>query len=124
MITPPKRILTVCIPQYSRRSEVLDILKEYFKGIPHIVCPGYDKAHSEHLCYIVRASHSLKTFLYKAHVLYFRNKILDYGYYEYDPETVYNKAFRYATPIPPCGMSVSLILDTNTVEKLKYFLVD
>lgn len=124
MSTPPKRILIVYIPQYTGRSEVLDTLKEYFKGIPHIVCPGYDEAHSAHLCYIVRSSRSLKKFLYKASELYFRDKILDYGYYEYDPETVWEKAFSYRACIPPCGMSGSLALDTKTIKKLKSFLED
>lgn len=123
MITPPKRILIVYIPQYTGRSEVLDTLKEYFKGIPHVVYPGYDEPHSVHLCYIVRPSRSLKKFLYKAHGLYFRNKILDYSYYEYDPDTVYNKAFfRYTSCIPLWSMSGSLILNATTIEKISQII--
>lgn len=120
----PSNVLLVMVRHSNKYSNLTKLCKEFFKGIPHIVCPGYDEAHSVHLCYIVRSSRGLQKFLYKASELYFRDKILDYGYYSYDPETVWEKAFRYGACVPPCGMSGSIALDTNTIKKLKTLVGD
>lgn len=86
----PKYIFLISIIRYQDNAELVDVLKDYFSGVPYIDITDYE-SNKQTVQYVGCDSRIIKKFVNN---LYFKRdkfKILDYGYYVLnDDSTIYN----------------------------------
>lgn len=64
----PKNILVVGIIRYTNKHEIVDILKEFFNGVPHIDYTDYT-TNRQIVYYILQDSHVIKKFVHRVYAL-------------------------------------------------------
>lgn len=85
----PKFILVVSIIRYTDNAELVDILKDYFSGVPYIDITDYE-SNKQTIHYIVYESRTIKKVAHKIYDMKDKFKILDYNYYDLNEDsTIY-----------------------------------
>lgn len=81
----PKNILVVGIMRYTNNGEIVETLKEFFKGIPHIDCTKEDNR--QVIVYAVQDNYFVRRFIHKIFCMGSEDKMLDYSFYVYIPNS-------------------------------------
>lgn len=110
----PKNILVVSIIRYTDNAELVDVLKDYFSGVPYIDITDYE-SNRQTVQYIVYDSRIIKEILYTIYFIRDAFKILDYAYYVLNEDsTIYHK--KYVRN--PFNMPKKIAVD-STITKLQ-----
>lgn len=106
----PKFILVVSIVRYLDNAELVDILKDYFSGVPYIDITDYE-SNKQTIHYIVYESRTIKKVTHKIYDMRDNFKILDYNYYELNEDsTIYCGISIYSAFTMPKKISVDSII--------------
>lgn len=98
--TLPKFILVVSIVRYTDNAELVDVLKDYFSGVPYIDITDYE-SNKQTIHYIVCESRIIKKVAYTLWDMRDKFKILDYSYYTLNHNsTIYHKNAHTTFAIP------------------------
>ena len=118
----PKMILVVGIIRYTNKHEIVDILKEYFNGVPYIDYTDYT-TNKQIVYYILQDSRVIKKFVHKVYTLKKSvDKILDYYYYYLkENSSEYLIKYTYFPAVGSVTMPKKIELDTANLEKLRLF---
>lgn len=85
----PKFILVVSIIRYTDNAELVDVLKDYFSGVPYIDITDYE-SNKQTVQYIVYESRIIKKVACKICSMRDRFTLIDYNYYELNKDsTIY-----------------------------------
>lgn len=82
----PKYILVVSIVRYTDNAELVDVLKDYFSGVPYIDITDYE-TNKQTIQYIVYESRIIKKVAYKIYSMKDKFKMLDYNYYDLNEDS-------------------------------------
>ena len=115
----PKFILVVSIVRYTDNAELVDVLKDYFTGVPYIDITDYE-LNKQTIHYILYESHIIKKVAYTLWDMRDKFKILDYSYYTLNHNsTMYHRIYAhtiFAMPDKIAADSISTQLQLwNTV---------
>ena len=103
----PKFILVISIIRYTDNAELVDVLKDYFSGVPYIDITDYE-SNKQTIHYILYESRIIKKVAYKIYSMKDKFKILDYNYYDLNEDyTIYQV---YNTFNMPKTISVDSII--------------
>lgn len=106
----PKFILVASIVRYTDNAELVDVLKDYFSGIPYIDITDYE-SNKQTVQYIVYGSRIIKKVLYKIYDMKDKFKIIDYNYYEINEDsTMYRGIATYNAFNMPKKIAVDSII--------------
>lgn len=106
----PRTILVVSIIRYTDNAELVDVLKDYFSGVPYIDITDYE-SNRQTVQYIVYDSRIIKKVAHKIYSIRDKFKILDYSYYALNVySTVYHKRYSYDAFSMPYQISVDSII--------------
>lgn len=107
----PKYIFVVSIIRYTDNTELVDVLKDYFSGVPYIDITDYE-SNRQTVQYIVHESRIIKKKVtYKIYSMKDKFKILDYAYFIInDTSTVYHRVYSYDVYSMPDKISVDSII--------------
>lgn len=106
----PKFIFVVSFIRYTDNAELVDVLKDYFSGIPYIDITDYE-SNKQTVQYIVYASRIIKRVLHKIYDMRDKFKILDYNYYELNEDsTIYRGIATYSAFNMPKKILVDSII--------------
>lgn len=109
----PKNILVVGIIRYFDNDEIVNILKEYFNGVPHIDITEY-KFNKQSIYYIIQDTYAMRRFIHKIFCMEPEDKLLDYSVYVISNTTEYTYAQRvYFKRLPRL-----ITFDATNVKKL------
>lgn len=116
----PKSILVVGIIRYTNKHEIVDILKEYFNGVPHVDYTDYT-TNRQIVYYILQDSYVIKKFIHRVYALKKGvEKILDYYYYSYkENSSEYYIKYTYFPAVGSVTMPKKIELDAANLEKLR-----
>lgn len=113
----PKQILVVSIIRYSDNDEIVNILKKYFKGVPHIDITEY-KFNKQSINYIIQDSYAMRSFIHKMYWMrQLNNKDLYLDYYFYESRN--NNTSEYFIGSIATRMPRKIVLDYTNVKKLQ-----
>lgn len=113
----PKNILVVGIMRYTNNGESVDTLKEFFKGIPHIDCTEEDNR--QVIVYVVQDNYFVRRFIHKIFCMESADKMLDYSFYEYIPNSTEYAAYHtYGQRAYFRGLPKHITFDADNVKKL------
>lgn len=105
----PKFILVVSIVRYTDNAELVDVLKDYFSGVPYIDITDYE-SNKQTVQYILHESRIIKKVAYKIYSMKDKFKILDYNYYDLNEDsTIYRGIVTYNAFNMPKIISVDSI---------------
>lgn len=105
----PKFILVVSIVRYTDNAELVDVLKDYFRGVPYIDITHYE-SNKQTIHYIVYESRIIKKVAHKIYDMRDKFKILDYSYYTLNHNsTIYHRVYAYTTYNIPNEIAVDSI---------------
>lgn len=105
----PKFILVVSIVRYTDNAELVDVLKDYFSGVPYIDITDYE-SNKQTIHYILYESRIIKKVAYKIYSMKDKFKILDYSYYTLNHNsTVYHRIYAHTTFAIPNEIAVDSI---------------
>lgn len=105
-----KFIFVVSIIRYTDNAELVDVLKEYFSGVPYIDITDYE-SNKQTVQYIVYASRIIKKVAFNIYYMRDKFKILDYNYYEINEDsTMYCGIPIYSAFNMPKKISVDSII--------------
>ena len=105
----PKFIFVVSIIKYTDNAELVDVLKDYFSGIPYIDITDYE-SNKQTIHYILYESHIIKEVAYTLWDMKDKFKILDYSYYTLNHNsTMYHRIYAHTTFAIPDEIAVSSI---------------
>lgn len=106
----PRNILVISIIRYTNNAELVDVLKDYFSGIPYIDITNYE-SNKQTVQYIVYESRIIKKVAYKIYSMRDKFKILDYSYFSInDTSTVYHRVYSYDAYSMPDKIPVDSII--------------
>lgn len=116
----PKNIFVISIIRYTDNAELVDVLKDYFSGVPHIDYTDYT-TNRQIVYYILKDSHVIKKFVHRVYALKKGvDKILDYYYYSYkENSSEYHIKYTYFTAVGSVTMPKKIELDATNLEKLR-----
>lgn len=107
--TLPKNILVVSIIRYTDNAELVDVLKDYFSGVPYIDITDYE-SNKQTIHYIVYESRIIKKVAYTIYCMRDKFKILDYSYYNLNHNsTIYHRVYAHTTYNMPAKIAVDSI---------------
>ena len=107
--TLPKFILVVSIVRYTDNAELVDVLKDYFSGVPYIDITDYE-SNKQTIHYIVYESRIIKKVAHKIYDMRDKFKILDYSYYTLNHNsTMYHRIYAHTTFAIPNKIAVDSI---------------
>ena len=107
--TLPKNILVVSIIRYTDNAELVDVLKDYFSGVPYIDITDYE-SNKQTIHYILYESRIIKKVAYTLWDMRDKFKILDYSYYTLNHNsTMYHRIYAHTTFAIPDEIAVSSI---------------
>lgn len=109
-----KNILVISIIRYTNNAEVVDILKEFFEGMPHIDITDYE-LNRQSIQYIIPYTYTIRRLIYQFYYNQNSNKYLEYAFYTHKDDNSLNYS-RYTYPI---GLPKEIIVDLATAEKLQ-----
>lgn len=91
----PKYLFVVSIIRYTDNAELVDVLKDYFSGVPYIDITNYE-SNKQTIQYIVHESRAIKKVAHKIFSMRGTFKLLDYSRFilNYD-STVYYRVYNY-----------------------------
>lgn len=97
----PKYIFLISIIRYQDNAELVDVLKDYFSGVPYIDITDYE-SNKQTIQYIVYESRIIKKVAYTIYNMKDTFKILDYSTYKLNHDsTTYHRRYSYdASSIP------------------------
>lgn len=105
----PKNILVVSIIRYTDNAELVDVLKDYFSGVPYIDITDYE-LNRQTIHYILYESRIIKKVAYTLWDMRDKFKILDYSYYTLNHNsTMYHRIYAHTTFEIPGRIAVSSI---------------
>lgn len=113
----PKHILVVRIIRYFDNDEIVNILKEYFKGVPHIDITEY-KFNKQSIYYIIQDNYAMRSFIHKMYwirQLSNQDLFLDYSLYSHSN----SNPSVYVIHSIAARMPGKLLLDYTNVKKLQ-----
>ena len=117
----PKNILVVGIMRYTNNGEIVETLKEFFKGIPHIDCT--EKDNKQDIVYVVQDNYFVRRFIHKIFCMGTEDKMLDYSFYDYIPNSTEFTAYHtYGQRVYFRRLPKHITFDANNVKKLKLLL--
>lgn len=106
----PKFIFVVSIIRYTDNAELVDVLKDYFSGVPYIDITDYE-SNKQTIHYIVYESHIIKKVAHKIYNMRDKFKILDYSYFDLNEDsTIYRGMGTYNSFNMPRAISVDSII--------------
>ena len=106
----PKNILVVSIIRYTDNAELVDILKDYFTGVPYIDITDYE-SNKQTIHYILYESRIIKKVVHKIFDMRGKFKIIDYNYYEINEDsTIYRGIATYNAFNMPKKIAVDSII--------------
>lgn len=106
----PRNLLVISIIRYTDNAELVDVLKDYFSGVPYIDITDYE-SNKQTVQYIVYESHIIKKVAYKIYSMRDKFKILDYSYFTINySSTVYHRVYSYDAYSMPDKISVDSII--------------
>lgn len=106
----PKYVFVVSIIRYTDNAELVDVLKDYFNGVPYIDITDYE-SNKQTVQYIVHESRIIKKVAHKIYSMKDKFKILDYSYFIInDTSTVYHRVYTYSVYNMPDKISVDSII--------------
>ena len=107
--TLPKNILVVSIIRYTDNAELVDVLKDYFSGVPYIDITDYE-SNKQTIHYILYESRIIKKVAYTLWDMRDKFKILDYSYYTLNHNsTMYHRIYAHTTFEIPGRIAVDSI---------------
>ena len=107
--TLPKFILVVSIVRYTDNAELVDVLKDYFTGVPYIDITDYE-SNKQTIHYIVYESRIIKEVARKIYSMRADFDILDYSYYTLNHNsTIYHRIYAHTTFSIPNKIAVDSI---------------
>lgn len=110
----PEYILGVNIIRYTDNAELVDVLKDYFSGVPYIDITDYE-SNKQTVQYILHESRIIKEVVHKIYFMRDEFKILDYFYFILnDTSTMYHRIHSYDIYSMPDKISVD-----STITKLQ-----
>lgn len=102
----PKYIFLISIIRGQDNAELVDVLKDYFSGVPYIDYTDY--ANKQAIHYIVYESRIIKKVAYAIYNM--KLKILDYSNYKLNHNsTIYYRRYSYDASIMPDRIAVDYI---------------
>lgn len=105
----PKFILVVSIVRYTDNAELVDILKDYFSGVPYMDITDYE-SNRQTIHYIVYESRIIKKVAYAIYDMRDDFDILDYSYYTLNHNsTMYHRIYAHTTFAIPNEIAVDSI---------------
>lgn len=108
--TLPKFILVVSIVRYTNNAELVDVLKDYFSGVPYVDITDYE-SNKQTIHYIVYESRIIKKVAYTLYCMRDNFEILDYSYYTLNHNsTIYHRMYVHTTFDIPDKVSVDSII--------------
>lgn len=106
----PKFILVVSIVRYTDNDELVDVLKDYFSGVPYIDITDYE-SNKQTIHYIVYESRIIKKVAYAIYDMRDDFEILDYSYYTLNHNsTMYHRIYAHTTFAIPNEIAVDSII--------------
>lgn len=112
-----EQILVVSIIRYFDNDEIVNILKEYFKGVPHIDITEC-KFNKQSIIYIIQDSYAMRKFVHKMYWMRrLNNKDLYLDYYFYT--LINNNPAEYLISSIADRMPRKIVLDYTNVKKLQ-----
>lgn len=109
----PKNILVIGIMRYTNNGEIVDTLKEFFKGIPHIDCTEENNRQS--VVYVVQDNYCVRKLAHKFFSMGCKDKMIDYSFYVLMPgSSAYATYHTYTHGILPKFIT----FNSNNVKKL------
>lgn len=107
--TLPKNILVVSIVRYTDNAELVDVLKDYFSGVPHIDITDYE-LNKQTIHYILYESRIIKKVAYTLWDMRDKFKILDYSYFTLNHNsTIYHRIYAHTIFAMPDKIAVDSI---------------
>ena len=113
----PKNILVVGIIRYFDNDEIVNILKEYFNGVPHIDITEY-KFNKQSIYYIIQDTYAMRSFIHRIYWirrLNNKDRFLDYYFYSHSN----NNPSVYVISSIATRMPKKIVLDYANVKKLQ-----
>lgn len=105
-----RNLLGISIIRYTDNAELVDVLKDYFSGVPYIDITDYE-SNKQTVQYIVYESHIIKEVVHKIYFMRDKFKILDYSYFSInDTSTVYHRVYSYDAYSMPDKIPVDSII--------------
>jgi hypothetical protein len=113
----PRTILVINIIRYTNNDEVIDILKEFFEGIPHIDITDYE-SNRQSIQYMVPNIYAIGRLMYKFYSIN-RYKLLDFSFYTRKCDNSVNKSYYFYSRNSSIGLPKEIKVDLATAEKLQ-----
>lgn len=105
----PKCIFLLSIVRYHDNVELLDILKDYFSGVPYIDYTDYE-LNKKTINYIIYESRIIKKVAFTLYCMRDDFDILDYSYYTLNHNsTMYHRIYAHTTFAIPNEIAVDSI---------------
>lgn len=105
----PKFILVASIVRYTDNAELVDVLKDYFSGVPYIDITDYE-SNKQTIHYILYESRIIKKVAHKIYDMRDDFEILDYSYYTLNHNsTMYHRIYAHTTFAIPNEIAVDSI---------------
>jgi hypothetical protein len=114
----PRTILVINIIRYTNNDEVVDILKEFFEGIPHIDITDYE-SNRQSIQYIILGTYKIVRLVHKFYSIQNSDKLIDYSCYTHKGDNLVNNSYYYYARNSSIGLPKELIVDLATAEKLQ-----
>lgn len=106
----PKFIFVVSIIRYTDNAELVDVIKDYFSGVPYIDITDYE-LNKQTVQYIVYDSQIIKKVAYTIYNMKDKFKFLDYSYYALNERhTTYHRRYSYDAYSMPDKIAVNSVI--------------
>lgn len=106
----PRNLLVISIIRYTDNAELIDVLKDYFSGVPYIDITDY-ASNKQTVQYIVYESRIIKKVIHKIYFMRDKFKILEYSYFTINySSSAYNRVYSYDVYSMPNKISIDSII--------------
>lgn len=114
----PRTILVISIIRYTNNAEVVDIIKEFFEGIPHRDITDYE-SNRQSIQYIIPNTYNIVRLVHKFYSIQNSDTLLDYSCYTRKCDNSVSNSYYFYARSNSIGLPKEIVVDLATAEKLQ-----